>query len=148
MRYSAARMPRSSSDSKFTVALSRVRPCVAAAAIDNWIRGTRCVNRFGGNQDMPSNQAAAARGLAVAVSIAAVLGAFAGAANATSERVRNACEQDYFAFCNKFPEEGPAVRKCMDQHGPQLSKRCVDALIEAGEISRAEVEHRKAASNR
>ena len=69
-------------------------------------------------------------------------------ARAASERVRNACQHDYLAYCSQHPEEGAAVRKCMDAHGPQLSKACVDALVADGEVSRAEVERRKTASRR
>lgn len=81
----------------------------------------------------------------IAVSIA-TLALAATAAQAASARVRDACASDYLAYCSQHPEEGPAVRKCMDANGPKLSKRCVDALISDGEVSKAEVERRRQSS--
>jgi hypothetical protein len=86
-------------------------------------------------------------GLVVAMA-AATLAASAATAQAASARVRAACEADYLAYCSQYPEEGAAVRKCMDSHGAQLSKHCVDALVADGEISRNEVEKRRSAARR
>jgi hypothetical protein len=36
------------------------------------------------------------------------------------------------------------LRVCMDKAGSNLSKSCVNALIQAGEVSQAEVNRRKA----
>lgn len=76
------------------------------------------------------------------------LAACASDADAASERVRHACQGDYLAYCSQHPEEGPAVRKCMDAHGAELTKDCVEALIAEGEVSRAEVERRRTAAAR
>ena len=69
-------------------------------------------------------------------------------AHAASERVRSACKHDYLSYCSQHSPEGPAVRQCMNAHGPQLSKACVDALVADGEVSRSQVERRKTASQR
>jgi hypothetical protein len=35
------------------------------------------------------------------------------------------------------------LRDCMNRNGRALSHNCIDALIDAGEVSRSEVERRK-----
>ena len=53
------------------------------------------------------------------------------------------CRDDYHQYCGEYGLDSPALRTCMDKNGKHLSKGCVDALIDAGEVSRAEVERRK-----
>ena len=65
-------------------------------------------------------------------------------ASAASARVRIACASDYFAYCRAHAPDSPGVRQCMRAAGPKLSKRCVNALIGAGEVSEAEVSRRAA----
>jgi hypothetical protein len=67
----------------------------------------------------------------------------AGAGNA---RVNSACANDYFAYCSQHDPDGPAVRRCMRAVGRKLSMGCVNALIEAGEVSKKEVARRARAS--
>ena len=67
-------------------------------------------------------------------------------ASAVSLSVQLACAADYYAYCSKHDPDGPGVRACMRAAGPKLSKRCVNALIGAGEVSKAEVERRSAES--
>ena len=78
--------------------------------------------------------------LALAAGIAALAGT---PVSATSLRVQIACASDYYAYCSQHPEEGPAVRRCMSAHGQKLSWGCINALVAAGEVSKAEVERRK-----
>ena len=66
-------------------------------------------------------------------------------AGAASARVQAACAGDYLAYCSQHPTEGPGVRACMRANGIKLSKSCVNALIAAGEVSKAEVDRRAAA---
>ena len=66
-------------------------------------------------------------------------------AGATSLGVKLACASDYYSYCSQYPVGSTAVRQCMRSHGPQLSQRCVTALISAGEVSKVEVERRRAA---
>ena len=65
-------------------------------------------------------------------------------ASAVSLSVQLACAADYYAYCSKHDPDGPAVRVCMNNNGHKLSKRCVNALIGAGEITKAEVDRRSA----
>lgn len=86
--------------------------------------------------------------LALAAGLAAGnLIALATNANAVSLRVQMACAGDYFAYCSKYPSDGPQVRQCMRANGHKLSGGCVNALIAAGEVSKAEVARRAATAN-
>lgn len=77
---------------------------------------------------------------------AAMLGALVAVpdAGAVSAKVKIACASDYYAHCSKFSPNSPEVRTCMDSVGDKLSKRCVDALVAAGEVSSGEVNERAA----
>jgi hypothetical protein len=63
----------------------------------------------------------------------------AGEAGAYSNRVIGACKADYKNFCPGYKEGSTALRECMRANGGAISKRCIDALVDAGEVSRAEV---------
>lgn len=82
--------------------------------------------------------------IAIALAALAVTSLAAGEAGATSLRVQLACAADYYRYCSQHPEEGAAVRRCMSAHGQQLSWRCINALVDAGEVSKAEVARRTA----
>ncbi len=84
--------------------------------------------------------------LAAAIALGTV--AFSSQASAVSLSVQLACATDYYAYCSKHDPDGPGVRACMRAAGPKLSNRCVNALIGAGEVSKAEVERQKAANGR
>jgi hypothetical protein len=83
---------------------------------------------------------------AVAGGLTSGLLLLAPAASAASASVTMACASDYLAYCSKHPTEGPGVRQCMRSNGSRLSQRCVEALIAAGEVSRAEVKRREASA--
>jgi hypothetical protein len=80
--------------------------------------------------------------------ILAVMLIIPGEAGAVDGRVSAACANDYLAYCSKHDPDGPGVRRCMRAAGPKLSPTCVNALIDAGEVSKAEVAQRARASNR
>ncbi len=65
-------------------------------------------------------------------------------AGAVSEKVRKVCRDDYMAHCSSYEVGSDALKQCMRKAGRKLSRPCVDALVEAGEISRKEVEQRRA----
>ncbi len=66
---------------------------------------------------------------------------------AYSDKVRNACKHDYMANCNTHEVGSESLRVCMRKAGPKLSSACVDALVEAGEVSANEVAKKRAAGN-
>ena len=70
---------------------------------------------------------------------------FAGAALADSysKAVQQSCAADYRTHCGDYGLESAALRVCMDKAGKSLSKVCVKALIQSGEVSQAEVDRRK-----
>ncbi len=76
--------------------------------------------------------------LRAAAASAAVLLMFAcgSAANAYSARVNTACERDYYRFCAKYSIGTPELRSCMLASRRSLSRRCIDALVAAGEVPR------------
>lgn len=64
-------------------------------------------------------------------------------AQAVSLSVQLACATDYYAHCSAYSPDSPQVRSCMRAAGSSLSKRCVNALVTAGEVSASEVSRRR-----
>jgi hypothetical protein len=58
-----------------------------------------------------------------------------------SKAVQKACANDYRS--GQYGIETDALRLCMDKADQGLSKTCVDALVDAGEVGKTEVERRK-----
>ena len=92
-----------------------------------------------------SKTSSSLRLLAAAIALGTI-GFHANQASASSLAVQLACASDYYAYCSKHDPDGPGVRACMNANGAKLSNRCVNALVSAGEISKAEVERREAAA--
>lgn len=82
--------------------------------------------------------------LTAAATLFAGMVAHSAQASAASLTVQLACAADYYAYCSKHDPNGPGVRACMNSNGHKLSTRCVNALVAAGEISKAEVQRRAA----
>lgn len=85
------------------------------------------------------------RTIALSLTLAATPAVQASPAAAVSLAVKMACMTDYMSHCSQHAVGSPAVRSCMRAVGSRLSKRCVSALIAAGEVSQAEVDRRRAA---
>jgi hypothetical protein len=68
-------------------------------------------------------------------------------AGAVSSAVKYACMADYFAYCSAYDVGSTALRQCMRNAGSKLSKRCISALVTAGEVSKSEVRRRAAQAN-
>jgi hypothetical protein len=85
---------------------------------------------------------------AIAASTLALIGAATTASDAfaVSLGVQLACATDYYAHCSAYSPDSPQVRSCMRAVGNGLSKRCVSALVAAGEVSAAEVARRRGSS--
>lgn len=73
--------------------------------------------------------------LLVTAAALAVAG-FATAASAYSDKVQRECQDDYLSFCSEHPVGSTAMRRCMEANGKHLARRCVNALVDAGEIPR------------
>lgn len=65
-------------------------------------------------------------------------------ASAVSARVKVACASDYFAHCSSHAVGSPGLRQCMRSVGSGLSRRCINALVADGEVSKSEVDRRSA----
>jgi hypothetical protein len=88
----------------------------------------------------------AVRAALTAVIAVSALAGETSKAEAVSAGVRLACAADYFSYCSQHTPDSPGVRQCMRDNGNNLSKRCINALVAAGEVSKAEVERRSAAA--
>ena len=76
--------------------------------------------------------------------VAGALAAQATTASAVSLRVKVSCTGDYLNYCSQHAPGSAATKRCMRANGSKLSKRCVNALISAGMVSKAEVKRRSA----
>ena len=94
----------------------------------------------------PIATAFAARAAVTAAIALAGIFATPSDANALSLRVKLACASDYYKHCSAHSPGSSEVRQCMRSVGAGLSRGCVDALVAAGEVSKAEVDRRRSAS--
>lgn len=60
-----------------------------------------------------------------------------------SKLVQKACGNDYHKFCDQYGLGTAALRNCMDRAGRNLTKGCVNALVDDGQVSQGEVDRRK-----
>jgi len=83
--------------------------------------------------------------LVLAAVAATALAGPAAAADAPrySKALQKACANDYRRLCGEYGIETEALRLCMDRKGKSLTKTCVNALVDSGQVSRAEVQRRK-----
>lgn len=97
------------------------------------------------NIEMSKEKASKARHLilAAALTLPAVAQPLSSAW-AVSWRVKMACASDYYSYCSSYEVGSQQLRQCMRANGPKLSSSCVSALIEAGEVTQAEVSRRAA----
>ena len=59
--------------------------------------------------------------------------------------MRNACAGDYLSQLQRIPAgKRPDAASCMRAVGYKLSKGCINALVAAGEVSKAEIARRSA----
>jgi len=83
--------------------------------------------------------------LAALLAVSVSAGCLAGAAQAQSysKAVQQFCQADYKKYCGDYGLETSGLRSCMDRNGKSLSRSCVSALVQSGEISQAEVNRRR-----
>jgi len=70
------------------------------------------------------------------------LSSAASAANVT-KGVQTHCVHDYRAYCSDWGLQTRGLKHCMRKHGDRLNPQCVAALVQAGEVSQAEIDARK-----
>jgi hypothetical protein len=71
-----------------------------------------------------------------ALAASLLVAVFASPVSAFSERVQNNCKDDYLNFCSAHPIGSTGMRRCMEANGKNLTSKCVNALVDAGEIPR------------
>ena len=70
----------------------------------------------------------------------AVLAVSATTADAViTERVKNACRSEYYAYCSAHAVPSAGLSSCMRGVQDQLSQACLKELVAAGEVSKDEV---------
>lgn len=67
---------------------------------------------------------------------------------AVSERVKRACQSDYYAFCSEHAVDSPSLRFCMRRAQARLSQACVKELARSKEVSKADIARYKALKRR
>ena len=79
------------------------------------------------------------------LAIAALAGAVSTAAFAgpVTDEEKQFCAHDYRQYCGDDGLGSNLLRDCMNQHGKSLSEQCIKALVDAGEVTEAEVEQRE-----
>lgn len=69
--------------------------------------------------------AAAAAGVALLLTAPAM---------AYSAKVRQACAGDYQNFCSQYAPDSTELRRCFESNRKGLTRICVTALVDAGEV--------------
>ena len=65
-----------------------------------------------------------------------------------TQRVKNACRSEYYAYCSAHAVPSPGLRSCMRGVQEKLSQGCLKELVAAGEVSKAEVRRYSARQKR
>ena len=65
-----------------------------------------------------------------------------------AEAGKRKCAEDYRRFCSQWGLRTRGLENCMRRHGDQLTHACIRGLIQAGAVSQAEVDRRRAAAGR
>jgi hypothetical protein len=68
----------------------------------------------------------------------------ASSALAVSERVKRACQADYYAFCSDHAVDSASLRFCMRRAQARLSQPCVKELARSKEVTKADIKRYKA----
>jgi len=74
------------------------------------------------------------------IAAAACALSFAAEAAPITEREKEDCRADYQRYCRIYPLGSDALRTCMSRSARRLSRSCVEALVDAGEMTRAQAE--------
>ncbi len=65
---------------------------------------------------------------------AALMAIPATGALAFSKKVKDACAGDYQDFCSQYVPESTQARRCFESNHKTLSRPCIRALVDAGEV--------------
>jgi hypothetical protein len=68
----------------------------------------------------------------------------AEAADGITEREKRDCRADYHNFCSEYGLGTNALRACMSRNIKKISRVCVAALVDAGEMTKAQADKLRA----
>lgn len=74
-------------------------------------------------------------GRVAAAAAAALLVSF-GVVGTAQADVTSACSRDYKRYCKAYSIGTPELRRCMESNRRSLSRRCVRALVDSGQVPR------------
>ena len=74
------------------------------------------------------------RQIYMGMALAAAVSLSATEAMALSKKVEDACAGDYQTFCSQYLPRSTKLRRCFESNRKGLSKWCVRALVDAGEV--------------
>jgi hypothetical protein len=60
-----------------------------------------------------------------------------------TQAVSQDCRWDYHNFCSEYGIGSPLLNYCFRNNGAKLSRACVNALIQAGDVSKNYVQQRR-----
>ena len=61
-------------------------------------------------------------------------------AGTITEREKRDCQNDYHAYCSEYGLGSEALRACMSRNIKKVSHACVGALVDAGEMTKAQAD--------
>ena len=61
-------------------------------------------------------------------------------AGTITEREKRDCQRDYHAYCSDYGLGTEALRACMSRNIKKISHACVGALVDAGEMTKAQAD--------
>src|SRR4029079_19748660 len=61
-------------------------------------------------------------------------------AGSITERDKRDCQSDYHAYCSEYGLGTNALRACMSRNIKKISHTCVGALVDAGEMTKAQAD--------
>ncbi|HZP09642.1 hypothetical protein [Methyloceanibacter sp.] len=93
---------------------------------------------------MTRHQSRLATVFVVILGICAAPSAVLAQAGSITKGMQDNCANDYRKFCGDYGLQTAALNLCMKRAGPSLSPACVQALVQAGKVSQAEVDRIKA----
>jgi hypothetical protein len=74
------------------------------------------------------------RQITITLALAAMTSLTATAAYAFSDKVKKACAGDYQNYCSQYAPETVQLRSCFESNRKGLTKYCIAALVDAGEV--------------
>jgi len=76
---------------------------------------------------------------------AVIVMALPAAAGTVTERMRRDCRSDYNRYCRAYTVGSEGLRACMSRSIRRISNRCVAALVDGGEMTKAQADrlHKK-----